>query len=437
MRRDHCCFALFLVLLFIAPEFPIGAMLKGAPDLSSLSLGFVGLLFWLMASPKLLLNFRRGARSVWGILIILFAVYAWLVSAFSGSIVSILYATQYLFYSLFGFLILGAYLRKASICNELDKVFSIFIAIGTIYSLGVIVSVFTGPIYPHQTLWTARLWGDFHIQQGVGFGVNQNAVGGVLFFFLAASIFLYPRHKRWQLLIVGIMGLALLATLSRSAIFSFALGCIALLSVWTLRILFTGRINQQSVRCVVSTAFIAAGIFVAVILGGFLFLTPLRQETALAILSGFGIGDVSYLAQDMAFRIELWISGLRNWWAQGELGALFGVGFFNSAVIGGKVAWVTAHNFYIAALGDFGLIGLLVFISALFGSIGNAALWTLTSRGKWGVSSFAFLAILALAIHNLTEAFLYSPIFIILLLFSMQLLSTHTRRGTLPENRTI
>ena len=52
--------------------------------------------------------------------------------------------------------------------------------IGIVYSLGLIVSIFIGPIYPLQLGDTMSLWGGLRIQQGVGFGVNQNSVGGIL-----------------------------------------------------------------------------------------------------------------------------------------------------------------------------------------------------------------------------------------------------------------
>ncbi len=438
MRRDHFCFGLLLTLLFIAPRVPIGAMLEGAPPLSTLSLGFVGLLFWLLASPRLVLNFGREAtQSSWGILVVFFAVYVWFVSAFSGSTLSMLYATQYLFYSLFGFLILGAYLRKASIRNELDRTFGIFIAIGIIYSLGGLVSLFIGPIYPHQTLWTARRLGDFYIQQGVGFGVNQNAVGGVLFFFLAASIFLYPRHWRWQLLTVGIMGLALLATLSRSAIFSFGFGSISLLSIWSLRALFIGKINRRLVRHAVAITFLTAGIFVAALFGHFLFLSPPQQRVVLAALSGFGVGDYLVFYEDMVFRLELWSEGLLNWWFQEDLSVLFGVGFRNSVVIGKYGAWITPHNFYIAVLGDFGLFGLLMVISILLGFVWSATLKILTNRRKLGIPLFGSLTILAFSVHNLSETFLYSPLFVILLLFALQLLSVNIEQPSRKNRLTI
>jgi len=434
MRHDHFCFGLFLTLLFIAPKLPVGMILEGGSPLSSLSLGFVGLLFWLIVSPKLLFYFGRRLRSSWGVLVVFFTVYAWIVSAFSGSTISILYATQYLFYGLFGFLILGSYLWKASTLDELDKVFSVIIVIGTIYSIGVLVSIFTGPIYPHQTLSTARLWGGFRIQQGVGFSENQNGAGGVLIFFLVANIFLYPHRWRWQLLAIGVMGLALLMTLSRSAIFSFMLGCIVLLSIWFLRILFTKRVNRRSVHRVMTSAFLIIGVLIMAVLGYFLFLSPPNQRLILSILSGFGIGDAPLLYKSVIDRLELWSGGL-NWWIRGKLSALFGVGFRNSIIIGEYGAWSTPHNFYINILGDFGLVGFLMFISALIGSISYAVSRMLISQRKSGAYPFVFLFISALSIHNLTGTFLYSPIYLTLLLFSILLLRIDTRRAQFDTTR--
>jgi hypothetical protein len=89
--------------------------------------------------------------------VVSFAIYAWFVSMFSGKITSILYASQYFFYTLFGFLVLRTYLARAYKSDKLNDVFAVFIIIGLIYSIGTIISVFVGPIYPELTQWTVRM----------------------------------------------------------------------------------------------------------------------------------------------------------------------------------------------------------------------------------------------------------------------------------------
>jgi glycosyltransferase involved in cell wall biosynthesis len=63
MRRYHIRFILFLILLFIAPEVPLSGILKDALALSSISLGFVGPLFWLIASQSLVLKLNMSHKS--------------------------------------------------------------------------------------------------------------------------------------------------------------------------------------------------------------------------------------------------------------------------------------------------------------------------------------------------------------------------------------
>lgn len=421
MKRDHFCFVLFLILLFIAPELPVGAVISSGAALSSLPLGFVGLLFWLIVSPRSILKF--STRPLAALLLVSFAIYAWFVSGFSGKTISILYASQYLFYSLFGFLVLRSYLLRATVLGELNEVFAIIIIIGVIYSIGTIASVFTGPIYPHQTHWTGRLVEGNRIPRGVGFADNPNTAGGVLGFYLAASLFLYPLRWRYQWLVVAVTGLGLFATLSRSAILSFVLAYGALLSLWSLRTLVARRSSWQLSRSAVSWAFLVVGGLTSAVMM-FLMFGGFQTDLTNNILSWFGLGmsgSAELIRDDIRARLELWNRGIHDWMTRGELSALFGVGLRNSMAISEYGTWATSHNFYISMLSEEGVIGLLVFISVLLGSIGKACRRLLTRPGL-KVYPFAFLAILALSFHNMTETFLYSPAYVTLLLYSILLM---------------
>jgi len=58
MKRDHCGFFMFLACLLIAPEISVGALF-GSPGRADMSLGLVGLMIWILLSPRHLINVKR------------------------------------------------------------------------------------------------------------------------------------------------------------------------------------------------------------------------------------------------------------------------------------------------------------------------------------------------------------------------------------------
>lgn len=83
MKQDHVCFALFLFLLFIAPEVPIGALI--GVGRSTTPLGFAGLLL-LYPQIAFKVDVQRFKIS-YGLLLTLLAGYNWLVSILFGKVV--------------------------------------------------------------------------------------------------------------------------------------------------------------------------------------------------------------------------------------------------------------------------------------------------------------------------------------------------------------
>ena len=427
MRRDHILFFLFLALLFIAPQLPLSGSLN-LPRTSSLSFGFIGLIIWVLASPRLILNAKKMSWHLCMVFLIAFAFYTFLISAFSLNIISFLYAFQYLFYILFAILVLGSYIHKAYQFGELDKVFGVFIFIGMIFSIGGLVSVFTGPIYPHQTLATMRHWEGASIQQGVGFAQSQNGAGGILITFLSAAIFVYPRNWRHQWLFITIIGVALLATLSRSAILSFAVGSFALISIWVLRILATRWFNIGYSHKAARSVVYSLGILVTIVFALW-FIYPSSQKVLSAVSSGFGVGGSETFYADIGTRFGLWYEGLKNWWHYGSFDMLFGVGFRNSMILVDQVLR-TPHNFYIAVLGNSGVFGLALFASALGIAILDAICKILCKRNLYGIYPFLFLCLFGMSVHNMTGLFFYSTITVTVLVFCMVLLGVSKYMNT-------
>lgn len=409
--RNHICFVIFMSLLLIAPKIPL--RIPGGAERSSVSLGLAGLMIWFLACPKRPFSFPRiGA---WHPLfwILIFAIYAFVVSLLSGSIVSIAYSVQFL-----GYVCLGAILmrRYATHLSKTDwrGIILILLAIAIVYSITGLISVFTGPLYPHQTT-TGKHWGGFYIPRGLSFSGNANMAGVVVVFFISACIYLY-RGKTWKKwILLCLLLLALLATLSRSAIISFLLALIFICCLDNLRPV----VQRASIKVLAlkNMGFVISALSILVILIG-LGIYLVNKPFLLAILSGFGLSQgYSTVSSDTSLRFGHWAWGMDMWASQSLLKMIFGGGFRSSMLISaGRGTWHTAHNMYITILGDFGVVGLTLFLAGLFGAFFRYARLFLT--GKAGrIEKFGLMAVLALSIQNMTEVFLYSPVCLSLLIF--------------------
>lgn len=411
MSRNHIGFTLFMLLLLIAPQIPIEV--PGGIERSCVSLGLAGLVIWFLACPKRPFSFPRiGA---WHPLfwIIIFAAYAFIVSLLSRSMVSIVYSVQFLAYAVLGTILMRRYARYSMKTNA-SKTNRILFGIAILFSLGILISVLTGPIYPHQTV-TAKRWGGFYIRRGPGFCGNANMAGAVVTFFIAACIYLY-RGKIWKKwILLCLISLALLLTLSRSAIISFLLALIFVCLLDNLRPV----VQRASIKVSVlkNMGFVISALSILVILIG-LGIYLLNKSLPLAILSGFGLsGEHGLISSDMAARFNLWWWGLNNWASQGLLKMIFGGGFRSSMTIASIGAWKTAHNIYITILGDFGVVGLTLFLTALFVAFFRYARLLLTDKAG-RIERFGLVAVLALSIQNMTGVFFYSPVCLSLLILT-------------------
>lgn len=410
MSRNQIGFTLFMSLLLIAPKIPL--RIPGGAERSSVSLGIVGLVVWYLAYPKKLFYFPRIRISHPLSWMIIFTIYAFIVSLLSINMVSIAYSVQFLLYVVIGTILMRKYGHNF-VSTNYRYAHSIFFAIAAIYSVAILISIFCGPIYPHIALSsTHRRWAGITIQQGVGFSEGYNIAGAVVIFFLAACIYMYDRRiwKKWILL--SLLLFALLATLSRGAIFSFAL---ALGLVYCLDSV-EPLVQRASIKVSVlkNIGFVISALSFLIILIG-LGIYSVNKSVLIAILSGFGLGQQhSVVSKDMAARFSLWAWGMDVWASGSLLRMVFGGGFRSSMTVG--AAWKDAHNVYITILGDFGVVGLALFLAALFGAFFQYTRLFLT--GKAGrIEKFGLMAMLALSIHNMTGPYFYSPICLSLLIF--------------------
>ena len=113
MSRDHLAFALFMLLLLVAPKVPL--QISGGVADSSLSLGFAGLVLWLLAHPERLWHIPKISDAHPLFWLGTFALYAFLVSAISTKSVGIAYSLQYSFYIVIGSVLMVRYARESSL----------------------------------------------------------------------------------------------------------------------------------------------------------------------------------------------------------------------------------------------------------------------------------------------------------------------------------
>ena len=415
MSRNNLGFAIFMTLLLIAPKIPL--KIPGGAAGSSVSLGLAGLVLWYLASPGKLFYFPRIPVSHPLFWIIIFAIYAFVVSLLSASIVSIAYSVQYLLY-----VALGTILMKRYGCNfanmNCKRVRSILFAVGIVFSIGIVASLLTGPIYPHQVRTTQRQWAGLAIQQGVGFSEGYSMAALVVIFFAAACIYLYRGKTRKKRILLSLLLFALLATLSRGAIFSFALALGFVCCLDSVEPL----VQRASIKVSVlkNIGFVISALSFLIILIG-LGIYSVNKSVLIAILSGFGLGHQhGVVSRDMAARFNLWAWGMDVWTSGGLLKMIFGGGFRSSMTVG--AAWKDAHNVYITILGDFGLIGMVVFLGALCAAFLRYSRLFITGKAR-GIEKFGLLVLLALCIDNLTGPYFYSPVCLSLLIFTLAVTS--------------
>jgi hypothetical protein len=415
--RDHIGFALFMFLLLIAPKVPLGAIF-GIAKKSSMSLGIIGLVLWYITSFKKPFYFPRIKISHPLCWLIIFAVYAFIISLFFINIISVIYSVQYLLYVLIGTILMKRY--SPNFTNENCRcAYSILFAVAVVYSLGIIVSIFSGPIYPHQVLFTHGEWGGLLVQKGVGFAENQNMAGPVVMFFTAACIYLYHGKiwKKW--IFLTLLLFALLGTLSRGSIFSFILAAIFVYCMDNAEP-FSQRvaIKVTVFRDVVFFMLVMSFLIILIALGMYFF----NKSYLIAILTGLGLdSQQGVVTRDVGARIYRWNGGINNWTSQSITKMIFGGGFRSSMVLEHNFrAWKDADNMYITFLGDFGIVGLVLFLVALFVAFFHYIRLFLVGKAQ-NFEKFGLLVLLSLSIDNMTGSFFYSPICLSLLIFTFVL----------------
>ena len=75
--------------------------------------------------------------------------------------------------------LIPAYILHSERQGRLAEVWRVVAWVGAIYLGGIIVSLWTGPIYPYQVASGGKIYGSFVIPRGSGFSQSVNAAGGI------------------------------------------------------------------------------------------------------------------------------------------------------------------------------------------------------------------------------------------------------------------
>jgi O-Antigen ligase len=424
MTSNHLLFAAFIACLLLAPKVPLA--LAGLPLKTGISPAVFFLLVWALVSPEYVVRGRLPLRNSAVAGLLGFAVYAFCISAVSMEWVSVLYAGQYLIYAILGTVLLQAYLNEAMNRGELRRSFQIMAFLGTVFAIGVIVSVWTGPFFPHQTQWTERDWNGLTLQRGAGFADGVNTAAASLLTMTPFLLYVYSRESRWGFLLAVTGILAIFATLSRGAVIAliFSIGIVIIIGL--MRTALTLAVSVSSARRLIFRGMTALAfgviVFAVVSQGGF-------EDAASAVQLGVGLGDTTIVSDDFDLRAQIWEESLRQWMSGNTFELLFGNGFRMTGNLDEySEAWFTPHNLYLAFLGDFGLIGSGLFMIAFLLALLKASRDVLFFSERKPATKATFVVLIALAIHNVTEAFLYSPILLTLVIAYLLLAELEAER---------
>src|SRR5690606_20275493 len=125
--------------------------------------------------------------------------------------------------------------------------FTIFASVGIIYGLGILVSLWAGPLTFTEVRNVKRIEG-LEVVRGVGFAEAVTVAGGVAAVFAGFQLFVWSHLTRMGPLLMLFGPAALIATLSRSAIVSFAASLAALGMLVMARAVYVRSVRTGGLR---------------------------------------------------------------------------------------------------------------------------------------------------------------------------------------------
>ncbi len=408
-KKPATAFIVVLWILFVFPEVPLPLF---NVKLLTFSLALPVFLIWLVthlpripALIKITMNrysyaFIFAAFSLWGVL----------VSSFSLNATSILYATYHSIFvvtsTLFIVEMFEAARTQPAVLQRAEKN---IVRVGVVMAIGTIVSIFTGPIYKHQTLWTSRQWSDVLINSGVGFSSNPNQNAIYFSFYIFFLLFVVrPTNLKW-FLTSALLGLALLTTLSRTGLACFILAMSILISIHCAKAFKTLQLPKWVFQTLVVGLLTFAFGTIYISFSGFF-------SADEGLLLGFSSDKV---LRDLSERSTIWGSFINIFINSDLTQFLMGKGRRMSASIDYWGTWFTTHNAYLSILGEYGLIGLLTIVLLLLTVFFRITSRIMSSNRPHNVHQFCLLYLLAIAIASNAEEHLLSPINGFLIVFTL------------------
>ena len=260
----------------------------------------------------------------------------------------------------------------------------------------------------------------FTIPRGVGFAEGTNTAGAVLLVF--SALLAFQSQLKWRPLLLTILIGALVFTYSRAAILSFYFGVLGLWVVDFFCVMIKGRFQTKM-------AFKVCALFCGLAIVYFIGAHIVPPDTKLeAVAESFGIGDDISVSQPAKnglveqmkkHRTQYWQAALDSYLKEDTASKIFGAGFRQSCLISKSGSWLTPHNWYLAILFDFGLVGSVLFI-VLFATY-FIQVTKLMVKGDERLNRGCIVAITGLLLMNLTETYLYSPVIMALMMFLFEL----------------
>lgn len=418
--RERRGFIVSMVALLFLPRVPFTVSL-GQPSLSTLSLGFVALLYWVIScrfSPlwRQVLSKKRHYVA----LIQVVAVYQFAITLVGVHLLSILYSAQWLFYVALAAWLLGGYYQLAAHLGRQWVLLHDLEMMALVYAGGLLVSLRTGPFYPWQVGWYERIGENVTIVSAVGFGAGKNEAGATMM--MLAPFVLFSSSQGFKRVAESILVLAgLVATFSRGSLVGLAGGLLAVLAIGGFLLLAGKACIRRSHLIVALMALITAGIL-AVTLGFAVAGHDGSGGYLDTVVSMIAPSSGSLFMQDLADRAGIWRNGLLDIAGSSTRELVFGHGFRSASQIqavyaGGTSAWGSTHNSYIEFVFDFGIIGgLLMLVWWL------SVMWKYLSgmmsreRGCRKTNIIAAVGMMSFAILNISETYFYSVDLMVLIL---------------------
>lgn len=369
---------LILGMLLFGPPVP----LPGLQTESKISLALVvGVVYLVCSLPDFLSFITFLARRAFPVLVLVaYALLHLVYVLLTKRLLPFLLEAQWLLYILIAAHLGWAILRR----GQAHYFASLLVIMAAVLAVLGILTSFFGPIYSYGIGWTDARFG-LGIRRALATLDSANGFGGLMG---ALTLFIIFRFWKKSLLVGLPLGLLCAVATAMSLSKSAALSVSVALGL-SLILFFVLHRAYNAVRLSYWTVFVSA--FLAVVTAAVMYFP---------ILSRLLLGDASGRTQFGVRVLEQYANA--HW-----LDQVLGQGFRMTAFVDpGTRAWVTAHNSYISLLAEFGPLGLFAVVSVI-----GLGLFNGLQHGR----VYVVAPLLVIAIHMITEGFVFGGPYIVAL----------------------